>query len=788
MATGDGTRRGPGSSPMARSRRGFRAEPVIYALFAAACTLAVALCFYSYMRLQTYYAQLDAGHLAAQMGHAGPWSAPLDDVFIHFDFARSTARGYPFQWSEGNGYSSGGTSLLYPFVLAFGYWAGFRQLALMLWAGVVACVCVFALLLASRRMFAGLPRWTSYLAPPALLCVGALDWTLLSGMEVALFLALWGGALIAWDDIITSQVPLVQRRFWLEGLILGLWGAALVATRPEGAVAVAVLGLGATFAVLRRQGRTTAFVVLLTSALPGVLVLVAQAVANRVLTGDASAAGSLVKLEMNHPYMTAHQVWDAWLFHAKYQILRATNYHFSDVPGYGWIAWGLAAVALFPRTTRRYAIVLWSSAALWVLLVALNGQVRWQNERYTMPAVAWLLLAAGLGVAVLLTHTWGLGRRGKLLRGIGIVTALAAVTLFIYHQEKRFRDQVWFFGRASRNVLEQHIRTGLVLDQLKPRPHRVLVSDAGAIPYASDLPALDLIGLGGYHKLPFARATREGVGAAVELIEHMPPAQRPDVIATYPSWWGNFVLWFGDRIGEVPVRGNVICGGAAQVLYRPDWSSLEGSGKPWKLAPGERVVDELDVADILSEKQHGYAMSKKDVGFVSMKMLPDPRAPRKPLWDAGRLIGSDLTQSFSLRDLAAKHPLRLLFRVAPAEPAAFAVEVDGQRVGVVQLLPRDGWQQPSLTVPADRVQRTLRVRLVPVKGQYILYHLWAVQRRFLPPTRPRRSPPGGGSPGGRVRPSHPDAIRFAHRVLAIARWPIPAPSNSTHLRRHLMER
>src|SRR5690606_8154026 len=107
----------------------------------------------------------------------GDWSAPLDDVFIHFDFARSTARGHPFEWLEGNGYSSGGTSLLYPFVLAVGYWLGFQDLNIMVWAGVIACVSVLAMLLAARRLFAGLPRWTIYLAPVFLLCTGVLNWT-----------------------------------------------------------------------------------------------------------------------------------------------------------------------------------------------------------------------------------------------------------------------------------------------------------------------------------------------------------------------------------------------------------------------------------------------------------------------------------------------------------------------------------------------------------------------------------------------------------------------------------
>src|SRR6185369_9876724 len=156
-------------------------DRALYVLFAGWITVAVARAFYGYMLVQT----------------GGEWSAPLDDVFIHFDYARATARGYPFQWSVGNGYSSGNTSLLYPFVLALGYFAGFRGSLVMVWAGIVACLSAFGLLLAARRLFAPLPAWAKYLAPVAFFCVGALDWSLFSGMEVAFFLGVWAGALHA---------------------------------------------------------------------------------------------------------------------------------------------------------------------------------------------------------------------------------------------------------------------------------------------------------------------------------------------------------------------------------------------------------------------------------------------------------------------------------------------------------------------------------------------------------------------------------------------------------------
>ncbi|HYQ15555.1 MAG TPA: hypothetical protein VEQ58_07355, partial [Polyangiaceae bacterium] len=205
-------------------------EPVVYAIWAASLTLLCACAFYSSLRLQTAYADLfrDPARAleAATSGALGPWSAPLDDVFIHFDFARQAARGHPFEWSPGAGYSSGGTSLLYPFVLVPGFWLGLRGLNLMLWAAVVACVCVFGTLLALRRLFRDLPRAMSYLLPPVLLAVGALDWSLWSGMEVALFLGLWSLAVVAWDDLRSATKPL------LPALLLGVSGLLVCATRP----------------------------------------------------------------------------------------------------------------------------------------------------------------------------------------------------------------------------------------------------------------------------------------------------------------------------------------------------------------------------------------------------------------------------------------------------------------------------------------------------------------------------------------------------------------------------
>ena len=266
-----------------------RVDGVLYPSFAGGCVLYAALVFYGSLLRQTH----------------GAWSAPLDDVFIHFDYARATARGYPFQWSEGNGFSSGNTSLTYPFVLAAGYLAGFRGISIMVWAAIVACLSTFGFLLGVARLAEPLGRWAKYLIPPAVLSLGALDWSLFSGMENAFHLGMWALALIggsAWSTRPRGGVPSVPLRGWLAGAA----GALLFATRPESAVCVAALRRarrGGGAASERPRGAASA--PSLRVGLPGAVAMAAQAVANRFFTGEWAANGAIAKLGINDPYMPA---------------------------------------------------------------------------------------------------------------------------------------------------------------------------------------------------------------------------------------------------------------------------------------------------------------------------------------------------------------------------------------------------------------------------------------------------------------------------------------------------
>jgi hypothetical protein len=778
-----------------------RHDDLVYAVWAAWLTLASARLFYGYMLKQT----------------GGEWSAPLDDVFIHFDYARSTAQGHPFEWTVGNGYSSGNTSLSYPFVLAFGYLVGFRGEHLMVFAAYVACACVFGLLLVTRRLFVDGPHDThgklgSYLLPPVLLSVGALDWSLWSGMEVALYLGVWSIALLAYlraEKAATGEPSTheLRRSTWLLGIACG----ALFVTRPEAVGTCAVFGTALAVRYVKRP--KVAVGVLLRVGLPALLLLAAQSLANRALTGETSANGAIVKLALNNPFMTPEEKLADYRFNLGYAAFRNIEYHFSGplAPDgllrglftdetlqkpwakaiVGEVGWGvgivfLALVPLAFQRTRHMAVLLWAQVALWLGLVAMNGQVRWQNERYTMPAVAWVLVLAALGAKELLLSragAKGAGARGAskderaapslvwatlgtvvVVQIVGVVTrppgqmpdirvpwgvaisigvavglalrvrplrvALGALLLFSGHQhlETKMRDQKWFFGRACRNIRDQHLVLGRWL--APQQVNRVLVGDAGAILYASDKPGLDIIGLGGYHDLPFARAGVHGMPATIELMERVPPSERPELLAIFPTWWGSFPTWFGPEVvRRFPVEGNVICGGYEHVVYRADWHVLGTGAMPRSFPKGVELRDECDVGDLVSEKRHDYAFSRPQNGWTDMKILADPWDERRDMFDGGRRIGGGKSERFTLKNAILGREGKLLLRTAPDGKSRIVVRVNGVQIADETFHPVNAWVERVIDVPKEAVTRDkLDVVIDSVgPGDFVDYHVYFAQ-------------------------------------------------------------
>lgn len=247
--------------------------------------------------------------------------------------------------------------------------------------------------------------------------------------------------------------------------------------------------------------------------------------------------------------------------------------------------------------------------------------------------------------------------------------------------------------------------------------------------YASGRPGLDIIGLGGYHALPFARAGVQGLTATIELMEHLEPEDLPDLLAIYPSWWGILPTWFGRGVvARVPAVGNVICGGYEDVVYLADWHLLRTGEMTRSVPPGLTVRDSVDVADLVSEAAHAYRFAAPASGFTELKVLPDPVVPSMDVLDGGRELKPGTTESMRLSGLTAGQDAALVLRSAPVDAATIHVRVNGEVLPEVLLEHRDGWAEPVVSIPARLVRASLEVEITnDGPGDFVDYHAWAAQ-------------------------------------------------------------
>ncbi len=624
----------------------------------------------------------------------GWFPAPLDDVYIHFDFARSLAQGHPFEWLPGQGYSSGETAPLYAVVLAVGWLAGFHGRALGLWAALVAIASVASLLCSVRRLVRPAPALLAWVLAAIPLSFGVVDWTLYSGMEMALFVAVLGRALVALRRLHAPDRggPTREQRQWH----LGAWGAALVLLRPEAAVIVAVLALGTA----RSVGRRSALAAMVRTSLGGAVATLAVLGANLLATGDARSAGAQLKLLSSNPYLSEVDRARGLTENLITFWVRVVRSELAAKPGLAFVVALLALSCLVRREHRPVAGSALLSAVLWTLLVSWNGNSPFHNFRYYVPALVLFGIAASLGLA---TIARAVGPRWGLVISLGVFASGAW----------RIPAQVKFFRAASANIRDQQIEVGGRLGRL-PMDARVLLGDAGAIPYVSGRTSIDALGLGGYRRLPFARAAVHGEPATVELIERLDASARPTHFALYPNWFGVLTSRFGVEIDRVTIRNNVICGGPTKGIYRADWSAL---GPPPTASP--TLIDELDVADVIDEGEHAYAPPTPQGGWTTLDVLADASGTRR--FDAGRTIPHGKSESFVVR-ASAPGPLTLRVRIDGA--ARGIVLRAGDRTQALVLdPPRDGaWRHARTTLDGVRAGEVLT--LEARDGEYRDYHVW----------------------------------------------------------------
>ncbi len=417
---------------------------------------------------------------------------PLDDSWIHQVYGRNLAqRG---EWAFVPGVpSAASTSPAYSVLVAAGYvlgvdfflWAFAWGAAALAWMGALGARL-------AARMFPDLhaaPLWTGL----ALVTSWHLVWAAASGMETALFAALsLGLVLLAWRALQKSADPRVPlRRAFREGLGLGLAGALLTLTRPEG---VGLVGLVGAFALTawprdaRRQYGAWALGVALGWGL-GVAPYLALNwhIAGTWLPDTSAAKQAENAILRGQPLLTRYAKM-LWPLVAGGQLLL--------VPG---MVVGVGYVVRRARADRRAVLGLLPLA--WALLdlsaYAWRLPAPYQHGRYVIPILPHAMLY-GVGGTLLILR-WG--RRsvaGRVLSRSLTLTAVLVVPGFLAIGARQYALDVSIIN--SEMVQTAH----WVHDNLPP-DELLAVHDIGALGYYAPRPILDLAGLVSPEVVPIIR-------------------------------------------------------------------------------------------------------------------------------------------------------------------------------------------------------------------------------------------------------------------------------------------
>jgi hypothetical protein len=634
------------------------------------------------------------------LSSAGQPALPLDDSFIHLQYAKRLAQGGFFSYVPGEGYTTGATSFLWPLLIAPFWLVGLRGLALVYAVWLLGTLAHAGVAVETARITRRLAGSAAAIGAAAMcLLFGAFAWFAWSGMETVLLAwVLMRAARVAAEHVEPCEpaAPGVRPPA-MELIALGLV-APLV--RPEGAIASVLAALALALGPEKRLSRHSLRALV---PLSGPLLIPLMHFA---FAGHATSATASVKWLAASPYLDRGEFWGQFFSNVKlllFNLLDGEDWTAVFLPENASYAFFFGAIALpvaaFRKRLPAHGIAV-AIVVLGTLVPCTYMSLLWNRVRYIWPfAGAWFVLVACFASE--------LGHLARLIRPkVTYVTPLVA-GLFAGALSGRLPWAVSDLAQSASAIDRQQVKLGRWAASNLPTDARIGVNDTGAIAYMSGRKTFDVVGLTTEGE---AKYWVHGAGSRYEHYEKLPRAKLPTHFIVYPHWMACPPV-LGQVLTEATVKDQSILGGATMVAYEARYDVL-GSGARPAGASGE-LVDELDVSDLESERAHGYDLrgaSDPDnlVGFDTEKALADGGRARRN------------ADHFTMRSDKAGRA-RLVVRAGARQNTQLRVRIDGREAGSIEV-------ESSLFVEAsldvEVPSGTFAVQVVSAGAPFSSYHYW----------------------------------------------------------------
>lgn len=571
----------------------------------------------------------------------GRLAAPLDDAWIHFQFARNLSQGHGFSYNPGDP-QPGSTAPLWTVMLA--------PIGLFTNDFLAPAIGLSALfLLATVWLSYGLTvditnsRAAGLMAGLGVAVAGRLLWAGLAGMETTAFAACSLGAIWAY------------RRQGLRP-----WPSFLFALasqlRPEGhalfGLAV-LLWLGQT-ELWRPKNWRTAVASLVGPALIYVAISLPYVLFSLSVTGKPLPNTFYAKMSDSQFFSWRTLQDSIWL-------------HWSDNP----VSLLLALLGLWPTWQRERLTAVWFVAL--PLLTAVIIEQMWHHGRYTMPLIPLQMVLTAVGCHWLWQrYAPANGRWQPYAWGVACFALLLGASW-------QFHPWARMLGQNSQEILEIDVALGEWLAQNTPPDALIAVDDIGAIAFLSQRRIVDVNGLVSPEMWP-AVAQPIGLARDIQLTYLLSQAQ-PDYVAVFPLWhWplsqNTAVL---QPIHRVSTDSHTIIFQPEAFVYQPNWPYVKQAAPPTavdatldqsiQLLGYDWQPEETSASLVL----YWQALAQTAVDYAVFVHLLDEQGQIVAQADEQPLQGLAPTSVWAVGD-AVRHPITLVW-AEPLPPGQYEVRV-----------------------------------------------------------------------------------------------------------------
>jgi hypothetical protein len=478
----------------------------------------------------------------------GTPGAPLDDVYIHFQFARNLATGQGLAFNPGQP-TSGSTAPLWTILLASVYPVSGNSLLLS--ARALSALAFLSCAVASYFVALWLlsEQWAALLVGTLIALSGRLAWAGMSGMETAPF------AVVSLLGIARHERELARRRpAFASTALLGI--ASLL--RPEGYVLYGLAVLHRWWVGWRRAEGTVQRDWLF-----------------------AEAGSMALYLGLISPYLwysyhtTGHLLPNTFRVvsgDVRYPPLRYVRAYLKLVLLDQPFVMLLVPLGLAALIRRRVGGLLWAWAVTLPAISAFVAPRLRHHGRYTMPLLPLYVVMGVMGLMVLLD--WIGERFGRQTavrwRWVLVVGPVVCVSLAV---AVRWGDQ---FAWNVDNINDMQVALGRWAAENIPPGATLALNDIGAIGYISGRPVIDVVGLVTPEVIEVLEAQQRGDEREAALCRFL-SYRAPAYAILFPNWYP--ILTSNAQvmrpIHRVRLAHNTISGGDEMIVYAPRWPYIE---------------------------------------------------------------------------------------------------------------------------------------------------------------------------------------------------------------------